>query len=135
MAAFFPTRYDLDDDVRNEWVVKSGTDLLKSAMQAEADKHRRSGIRLPGKEDPERMFSKTGTPERTWIYVDDNGSVVECKPNDGWYICSINSKAVGSPLAIAVRMERLGALGSSAAVKLTAETILPVLQECGYQIY
>lgn len=132
---YFPTRYDLVDDVRNEWVVKSGTDLLKSAMQAEADKHRRNGIRLPGKEAPDRMFSKTGTPERTWIYIDDDGSVVECKPNDGWYICSINSRAAGSPLAIAVRMERLGALGSSAAVRLTAETILPVLQECGYQIY
>ncbi len=132
---YFPTRYDLDDDVLNEWVVKSGTDILKSDMQAEADKHRRNGIRLPGKEDPERMFSKTGTPERTWIYVDDDGTIVEGKPNDGWYICSINSKAVGSPLAIAVRMERLGALGSSAAVKLTAETVLPVLQECGYEIY
>ncbi|MBP5721297.1 MAG: FtsW/RodA/SpoVE family cell cycle protein [Bacteroidales bacterium] len=132
---YFPTRYDLDDDVLNEWVVKSGTDILKSDMQAEADKHRRNGIRLPGKEDPDRMFSKTGTPERTWIYVDDDGTIVEGKPNDGWYICSINSKAAGSPLAIAVRMERLGALGSSAAVKLTAETVLPVLQECGYEIY
>ncbi len=132
---YFPTRYELDDDVLNEWVVKSGTDILKADMQAEADKHRRNGIRLPGKEDPERMFSKTGTPERTWIYVDDDGTIVEGKPNDGWFICSINSKAVGSPLAIAVRMERLGALGSSAAVKLTAETVLPVLQECGYEIY
>ena len=61
--------------------------------------------------------------------------MVETKPNDGWYICSIYSKSESSPLAIAVRMERLGALGSGAAVRLTAETVLPVLQECGYEIY
>ncbi|MBR5677808.1 MAG: FtsW/RodA/SpoVE family cell cycle protein [Paludibacteraceae bacterium] len=132
---FFPTRYDLNEDARNEWIVKSGTANLKSDMQAEADKHRRNGINLPGKDEPERMFSKTGTPERTWIYVTEDGTVVESKPNDGWYICSIYSKNEKSPLAIAVRMERLGALGSSAAVKLTAETVLPVLQECGYEIY
>lgn len=132
---YYPTRYDLDEDVRNERIVKTGTSLLKSDMQAEADKHRKSGIRLPGKDEPGRMFSKTGTPERTWIYIDEEGTVVESKPNDGWYICSIYSKAERSPLAIAVRMERLGALGSSAAVKITAETVLPVLQECGYEIY
>ena len=131
----FHTRYALDDEVRNEWIVKSGTSILKHDMQAEADKHRRNGIHLPGKDDTERMFSKTGTPERTWIYVDDEGTVVESKPNDGWYICSIFSKTARSPLAIAVRMERLGALGSSVAVKLTAETVLPVLQDCGYEIY
>ena len=132
---YYPTRYDLDEDVRNERIVKTGTSLLKSDMQAEADKHRKSGIRLPGKDEPGRMFSKTGTPERTWIYIDEDGTVVESKPNDGWYICSIYSKTERSPLAIAVRMERLGALGSSAAVRLTAETVLPVLQECGYEIY
>lgn len=132
---YYPTRYDLDEDVRNKRIVKTGTSLLKSDMQAEADKHRKNGMRLPGKNEPGRMFSKTGTPERTWIYIDEDGNVVESKPNDGWYICSIYSKAERSPLAIAVRMERLGALGSSAAVKLTAETVLPVLQECGYEIY
>ena len=132
---YYPTRYDLDEDVRNEQIVKTGTSLLKSDMQSEADKHRKNGIRLPGKDEPGRMFSKTGTPERTWIHIDEDGTVVESKPNDGWYICSIYSKKERSPLAIAVRMERLGALGSSAAVKLTAETVLPVLQECGYEIY
>ena len=132
---YVPTKYDLDENVRTERIVKSGTSILKSDMQAEADKHRRNGIHLPGKDEPERLFSKTGTPERTWIYVAEDGTVVESKPNDGWYICSIYSKSKQSPLAIAVRMERLGSLGSSAAVMLTAETVLPVLQECGYDIY
>lgn len=135
VGRYVHTRYDLDEDVRSEMVVKSGTKTLKADMQAEADKHRRNGIHLPGKDEPDRMFSKTGTPERTWIYIAKDGTVVEGKPNDGWYICSIYSKTEHAPLAIAVRMERLGALGSSAAVKLTAETVLPVLQECGFEIY
>lgn len=132
---FVSTRYELGEAVRKTKLIESGIAELKSDMQMEADKHRRNGICLPGKDDPNRMISKTGTPERTLIYVADDGSVVECKPNDGWYICSIYSHHESSPLAVAVRMERLGSVGSSAAVQLTADVVLPVLQECGYKIY
>ena len=131
---YVPTRYEMAEDIQKIQLINSGTSKLKSYMQSEADKHRRNGIKLPGKDDPNRMFSKTGTPERTWVYVADDGSLIESKPNDGWYICSIYSKKESSPLTIAVRMERLGALGSSAAVQLTAEAILPVLRKCGYKI-
>lgn len=132
---YVPTRYEMAEDIQKAKLIKSGTSKLKSYMQSEADKHRRNGINLPGKDDPNRIFSKTGTPERTWVYVASDGSITESKPNDGWYICSIYSKKESSPLAIAVRMERLGALGSSAAVLLTAKAVLPVLRDCGYEIY
>lgn len=132
---YVSTRYEMDEEIHRTKFVSSGTASLKEDMRAEADKHRRNGARLPGAGEPDRMISKTGTPERTWIYESANGTMVETKPNDGWYICSIYSKSESSPLAIAVRMERLGALGSGAAVRLTAETVLPVLQECGYEIY
>lgn len=131
---YVPTRYEMAEDIKKIRLIDSGTSNLKSYMQAEADKHRRNGIKLPGENDTNRMFSKTGTPERTWVYVADDGSIIESKPNDGWYVCSIYSKKESSPLTIAVRMERLGALGSSAAVQLTAEAVLPVLSKCGYEI-
>ena len=132
---YVTTRYEMNEEIHRTKLVESGTASLKEDMRAEADKHRRNGAHLPGAGEPDRMISKTGTPERTWIYESADGTMVEAKPNDGWYICSIYSKSESSPLAIAVRMERLGTLGSGAAVHLTAETVLPILQECGYEIY
>lgn len=101
---------------------------------------------------PPSMGGKTGTPERTMKYFDkeierivytDFDKKRNGKMNDGWYIffiedCAIKNKTkkgVGvetAPLAVAIRMERLGAGISENAVRLTDKVVLKVLQETGY---
>ena len=85
---------------------------------------------------------KTGTAERNlW---DAKGRLLRESPNDGWFICFIENANVrtkkldgdngteNTPLAVAVRMERLGSGMSGQAVNLTKEVVLKVLSELGY---
>ena len=52
--------------------------------------------------------------------------------NDGWYIFFIDSPKLNAPLAVAVRMERLGSGISDNAWKLSDKVVLKVLSEMGY---
>ena len=68
---------------------------------------------------------KTGTPMRTI-----RGNQIM---NDGWYICFIKDDKRDRLLSIAVRLERLPhGIVSTEAVRFMSETVLPLLQECGY---
>jgi cell division protein FtsI/penicillin-binding protein 2 len=86
------------------------------------------------------MGGKTGTPERELYfktYSKKRGkeviSTVKQKMNDGWYIFFIDSKETKSPLAVAVRMERLplGA-GSGTAVRFVDRVVIKTLRDLGY---
>ena len=116
-------------------VVPTGTEKLVDAMCSEAQKHRENGNQLPvGVDGVGRFFSKTGTPERGLYTKDQSGKLVYSEPNDGWYIFGLPCATTNSYLAVAIRMERLGSEGSSRAVKLASEVIIPAIKECGYQI-
>ena len=104
--------------------------ILKGYMEKESDKHRIWGYKFPvGLE----MGGKTGTPERDWFFttIDKDGREITGvkNMNDGWYIFFINSAKENAPLAVAVRMERLGAGISGNAVRLTDKVVLKVLKQ------
>lgn len=102
----------------------------------------------------EAIGGKTGTPERAIktherrIRRDgkiEKGTVVDQKSNDGWYICFIedatittkesgkdNLRSKNSPIAIAIRMERLDNGGSGQAVKLMKDVVRPTLKRLKY---
>jgi len=129
-----PTRYTLSEDYASESISvidEKSANRLKSFMQEESDKHRSNRYSFPKHSSSEkRMGGKTGTPERT-----DRRGVDR---NDAWYICFIESEKTGSPLAIALRIERtsVGNSGytSGLAVKAMANAIIPTLQSTGYKV-
>jgi len=111
--------------------------ILKGYMQSESDKHRSNGHRFPRSEKKEtRMGGKTGTPERDLRYKTTNKKGIEItivrRYNDGWYIFFIESPKEKAPLAVAIRMERLGAGISGNAVRLTDKVVIKVLGDLGY---
>jgi len=138
---FMPTQFILKGDSSVERpnyktipiVSNNVADTLKGFMIKESNKHRDAGHAFPlGLE----MGGKTGTPERDFYYktIDRNGREITAvkKMNDGWYIFFINSEKEKAPLAVAVRMERLGAGISGNAVRLTDKVVLSVLNDLGY---
>jgi cell division protein FtsI/penicillin-binding protein 2 len=120
-------------------VAENSANILKDFMQNESSRHRRNGYSFPV-----GMGGKTGTPERDLYYskYNKNGEplkdrkgkiqIFKQRYNDGWYIFFINSPKENAPLAVAVRMERLGAGISGNAVQLTDKVVLKVLSEMGY---
>lgn len=125
---YIPTRYTMTEATEDtKQLVPSGTALLRKYMEKEADKHRIQGADLPV-----GAMSKTGTPERSWLHYDENGRVVEEKPNDGWYMCIVPAPDGTAYYTIVVRLERLGSAGSSTAVRFTSDVILPAMRQCGY---
>ncbi len=128
------TRYELTEPIQRKRIISTGTDQLTKSMKKEADKHRKNGFNLPESGDGMTFFSKTGTPERTWIFKTPDGQYVERKPNDGWYLFIVKNQNSGQTLSVAIRLERLSTLGSRAAVQFASDVVIPVLQQCGYQI-
>lgn len=151
------TRYTLHEDVKTVTLLSS-TDNMMQHLKDTRLKHecKRSFSKR------EEIGGKTGTPERTSevrkkiIKRKDGTDMVSTKyilGNDGWYICfienaNITSKVRGqyprkqrdtsetlakSPLAIAIRMERLG-IGemSDNATRLMDEVIIDALKTHGY---
>ena len=112
-------------------VTPDEANILKRYMQNESGKHRNNGYAFPA-----GMGGKTGTPERDLHaqIVNRQGKKVTqvISYNDGWYIFFIDSTKENAPLAVAVRMERLGAGISGNAVRLTDKVILKVLNDRGY---
>ncbi len=141
---FVPTRYVLKDGDKTlqpmqskEILSISSAKLLKSFMQQESDKHRRAGKKLPLSNDNIRMGGKTGTPERVLPQRMWRNKRVPEKSNDAWYIFFIQSETQQSPLAVAVRLERLGlgsGNGSGKAVQFVGDVIIPILNEAGYKV-
>lgn len=141
---FVPTRYVLQEGDKSsqpnqskEIISSSSANLLKSYMQQESDKHRRAGKKLPISNDNIRMGGKTGTPERDLPHRMWRNKRVPEKSNDAWYIFFIQSETQQAPLAVAVRLERLGlgsGNGSGKAVQFVGDVIIPVLNEAGYKV-
>lgn len=138
---FIPTRYVLQHGTKNidsnrptAIISSASAAKLKMYMQKETAKHRKNGKNLP-----QSMGGKTGTPER----VRDNKKI-----NDAWYICFVD--ATYSPrsypkdkekpmpknvtLAIAVRLERTEGENSGTAVTLVAKTVVDALVHAGYTV-
>jgi cell division protein FtsW (lipid II flippase)/cell division protein FtsI/penicillin-binding protein 2 len=133
-------------------VTKDEAKILKGYMQKESDKHRKKGYSFPNSvKEENRMGGKTGTPEREMYYsiptnvIDkktgkpkmkkiyyDVDTRKDGKMNDGWYIFFIDSPKEKAPLAVAIRMERLGAGISGNAVRLADQVVLKVLSDTGY---
>ena len=120
-----------------EIISSSSAKLLKSYMQQESDKHRRAGKKLPLSNDNVRMGGKTGTPERVLPQRMWSNKRKPETSNDAWYIFFIQSETQNAPLAVAVRLERLGlgsGNGSGKAVQFVGDVIIPVLNEAGYKV-
>ncbi len=141
---FTPTRYILKEGDKiyqpfnsKEIISSSSANLLKSYMQQESDKHREAGKKLPSSNDNIRMGGKTGTPERVLPQRMWKNKREPEKSNDAWYIFFIQSETQQAPLAVAVRLERLGlgsGNGSGKAVQFVGDVIIPVLNEAGYKV-
>lgn len=141
---FVPTRYVLKEGDKTfqpmqskEILSSSSAKLLKSYMQQESDKHRRAGKKLPLSNDNIRMGGKTGTPERVLPQRMWRDKRVPEKSNDAWYIFFIQSETQQAPLAVAIRLERLGlgsGNGSGKAVQFVGDVIIPILNEVGYKV-
>jgi cell division protein FtsW (lipid II flippase)/cell division protein FtsI/penicillin-binding protein 2 len=123
-------------------ISENEANILKGYMQKESAKHKVFPEGMGGKTGtPERELfykiatdvidAKTGEPVMTTIYYDIDKDK-DGKMNDGWYIFFINSPKEKAPLAVAVRMERLGKGISGNAVNLTNKVVLKVLGEAGY---
>lgn len=101
-------------------------EVLQQSMIAEAHKPLRDGsrrfIRYPF------LGGKSGTPERVIKFAD--GSVNQ--PNDAWYVCYVKNCSGKPPLAIVVRTERSGNVGSGYAKGVLEQTVMPVLHSMGY---
>ena len=154
------TRYTLHEEVENVALLSS-TDNLKKHLKDTRMNHERA--RNFSKR--EEIGGKTGTPERVSeirkkIIKRKDGtyrvSTQEIVGNDGWYICfienanitskvraqeprkqrNISETSTKSPLAIAIRMERLG-IGemSGNATQLMDEVIIDALKTHGYINY
>lgn len=151
------TRYTLHENVENITLLPS-TDNLKQHLKDTRMSHERT--RSFSKR--ETIGGKTGTPERVSerrekIIKKRDGtyrvSIQEIVGNDGWYICFIENANVRaklreqkprkqdeiseistqSPLAIAIRMERLGVGEMSGnATRLMDEVIIDALKTHGY---
>lgn len=151
------TRYTLHEEVENITLLSS-TDNLKQHLKDTRINHERA--RNFSKR--ETIGGKTGTPERVSeirrsFIKKKNGTyrvtTQEIVGNDGWYICfienaNITSKtrkqeprkqkdlsesSIQAPLAIAVRMERLGKGEMSGnATRLMDEVIIESLKKYGY---
>ena len=151
------TRYTLHEEVENITLLSS-TDNLKQHLKDTRMNHERA--RNFSKR--ETIGGKTGTPERVAeirrsFIKKKNGTyrvvTQEIVGNDGWYICfienaNITSKtrkqeprkqddlsesSIQAPLAIAVRMERLGRGEMSGnATRLMDEIIIESLKKHGY---
>jgi len=74
------------------------------------------------------LGGKSGTPERVIKFAD--GSVNQ--PNDAWYVCYVKNCSGKPPLAIVVRTERSGNVGSGYAKGVLEQTVMPVLHSMGY---
>lgn len=148
------TRYTLHDEVKKIELLSSTARLNKHLKDTRASHEKsRSFSKL------EYVGGKTGTPERTSTtkrirtkkgeYI----TVEKDSQNDGWYICFIENANITSkvreqdprkqeeisetltqaPLAIAVRMERLGkGEMSGKATQLMDEVIIKSLKNHGY---
>jgi cell division protein FtsW (lipid II flippase)/cell division protein FtsI/penicillin-binding protein 2 len=112
--------------------------ILKEYMTTESMQEQRS---RNGVSFNRSIGGKTGTPERELHFTlfdptgkprtNKKGKLVteNLTTNDGWYIFFTNSP---TPLAVAVRMERLFGKGSGEAVRLTDRVVLRTLEEAGY---
>lgn len=148
---FTPTRYvlrigskDCPEFPSKRIISESSAEKLKSYMQQESDKHRRTRS-LPLSENREkRMGGKTGTPERTLPQRFWSKNKSSRMSNDAWYIFFIESETQNAPLAVAVRFERTkdiiagkagtSEFGSGNAVKYVANVIIPTLNDAGYKV-
>jgi len=131
---FIPTSYILNEqNTAIDVLSQSSADSLRSFLMAESDKHRKNMPNLPTE-----MGGKTGTPTRDWHYLVNGEVQMEKNINDGWYVCFVESSYYAAPLAIAVRLERVGLTrprnrkGSASAVRFVDTTVLPLLKELKY---
>lgn len=130
------TRYTMDDPMETVTILGSAKSL-HSYMKNTAKTHERNR-RFSKRDD---VGGKTGTPERpmktkTVKIKKKDGTVIRVETkviknvNDGWYVCFVGDE---NPLAIAVRMERLGdGEMSGKATLLMDGVVMKVLEELNY---
>ncbi len=125
------TRYTLDQTVKSVPILKRDeAETLKSLMRDESRLH--SHFTQP------YIGGKTGTADREWRNPQGRVS----KPNDAWYMCFMEGAKVTriingktyietTPIAVVVRMERMGERFSTEARKLIQNMMLELLREEG----
>lgn len=141
-AQKFGKRIDYYKPSMIEILGKDDSRILKQYMKDESSSH----VNLP-----KSMGGKTGTPGRD---IKFSFSRKPINVNDGWYICFVETKAQNTdvttgkiseyeptPLAIAVRLERVGINdskhrggGSGLALSFVRNVVIPSLTDSGYII-
>lgn len=129
---FVPTSYVMGRQNQPISIIPTqSAKLLQNYLKDESTKHRNNGTMLP-----KNMGGKTGTPIRNWHYLSYGKVVNGGGINDGWYICYLDSSIYNYPLAIAVRLERVGLTSpqknsnnSGSAVRFIEKAVIPVLKE------
>jgi cell division protein FtsI/penicillin-binding protein 2 len=148
---FVPTKYLLNDDSNEHLKIPAQQEIpivsssnanekLREYMINEANWNVTNDRQITSVNPKNaNMGGKTGTPERELYfktYSQKRGKEVVSevkKMNDGWYIFFIDSKKTKSPLAVAVRMERLPlGTGSGTAVRFADRVVIKTLRDLGY---
>lgn len=131
-----------EDSIKAIPVVSEGVAMkLHHIMTKEAARHH--FYNMGGKTGTAERTRETDKMKRTLKSRNKEKEYVTVRQNDGWYICFINDASIHkkvngisdvetAPLAIAVRMERLGEGMSDCAVELTDKVVLKILRETGY---
>ena len=135
------TRFLLTDAKENVAIIEN-SEILRDYLKYTAQEHDQFHWDAIG--------GKTGTPERATETKtvkqklkggsEVENTIVKSKGNDGWYICFIDNVSISSkdnstvsPIAIAIRMERLGEGDMSGkAVQLMKNVVRKTLEEIGY---
>lgn len=131
------TRFTFDQSTQTVPVISpDNAKKLRNFMEKEAKRGQGNFVRY-------MVGGKSGTPERVMTGEVTNSSK-GVKANDAWYICYINNAMVSSinhkgkkklqetPLAVAVRIERAGDVGSGYAKQMMNNLVLSTLRELGY---
>lgn len=116
------TRYLMDEEKHTvQLTTPENAQAIKEFMRGQYENNKKSlGTHA-------HLGGKTGTPHRTLTPI---GCRSGKNHRDGWYIFYIDNSAAGKQsLAVAVRMERVGAGSSTTAMQLSRDVVIPVLED------
>lgn len=117
------TADEKQDSIKAECISLTTETNAKELQSYMKDQARDNGKVIFG----DNIGGKTGTPERVWK---SSPQGAENTVNDGWYVFFIEGNGTDHPLAVAVRMERLGdSMGSRKAMELSKKVVETINSE------
>jgi cell division protein FtsI/penicillin-binding protein 2 len=129
------TQYVMDSALRHDSTIRllesNEASKIKGYMIAETKWHQKHRSWVDFGSALGKVGGKTGTPVR-WRYLPEGSDEEKEDLDDGWYVFFVEGDDLHS-LAVVVRIER--GVGSSEAVKMSKEVVLPILKEKNYCSY